>query len=400
MAVRRSSVLWTVVAGGALLLCILAFRGELAANRIDGAGPATSLAAPEVERGATGDSPNATLAQPDGRPSAMPAVRTVQPRRAPAACSLVARADLPAGTPVESVMVVLRQGSQVLARAELDEALEARFDGVPPGRYSAELDCDVQQLGLVKSLWPPTAWWKRGIELQRGEERAVSLCLQRGASLRGTLFDASGVPIAMAYIQLHPVDLPFGLDTPGMLTDEVGGFAFEGLAPGDHRVVASWTHSGRARTEALPTPLDVTLEPGETRWLSLQSSAHPRSISGRLVDREGKPLAGEYVDCELFDADAPLTGAESVGESSSSLKPVHWSRRLARVSTDEGGRFRMDGLPPVPVVVRAASVGPRVRGFTRSTPHYATQLSEPLDLRLEDAHVELGDWTLSAREAE
>ncbi len=160
-----------------------------------------------------------------------------------------------------------------------------------------------------------------------------------GDALRGIVVDARGVPVENANVTLGrdiartDPDGRFRLPLHGVESAHVVTAAALGYLPAEF-VVARPPQGQRAAW-----PADVTL--------FLEGS--PLSISGQVVDETGKPLP----DAELWPVD-PTPFATGTDESGADYPPVsvehflaprgeHW---VLNLTTDDAGRFRLDGLLP------------------------------------------------------
>jgi carboxypeptidase family protein len=127
--------------------------------------------------------------------------------------------------------------------------------------------------------------------------------------------DSTGDPVANARVTLTTTAATATLGTPVVLTDATGRFAIAAPA-GGQRVVAS--KSGYARGEPIPAtagqPIEIRLRRGAT-------------ISGRVVDRFGDPVAAARVA-----AQAPSATREN-------------SPPVAVAESDDRGEYRLAGLP-------------------------------------------------------
>ena len=151
--------------------------------------------------------------------------------------------------------------------------------------------------------------------------------VERGPRVPGTLVDPDGRPLENAYA--------WGLDGPHALfwTKPLPGASFvarnfrpvpvEGKAfPG---LPLLFSHPGRKLAAW------VTVDGGEKEPLTV--TAKPWGVlTGRLVDAEGKPLAGVALDARMTRPGGP---------------PDEWfDHRPDRIQTDADGRFRVEGTIP------------------------------------------------------
>jgi uncharacterized GH25 family protein len=127
--------------------------------------------------------------------------------------------------------------------------------------------------------------------------------------------DSTGDPIANARVTLTTAAVTATLGTPVVLTDATGRFEIAAAA-GGQRIVAS--KSGYARSEPVPATAGQQIE------IRLRRGA---TISGRVVDRFGDPVAGARVAAQKPSTTSD--GSPSVGVAES----------------DDRGEYRLAGLP-------------------------------------------------------
>jgi len=128
------------------------------------------------------------------------------------------------------------------------------------------------------------------------------------------------------------------------------GWSYEGLpnataeivGPRDQPRTVMFLHRERKLAAALSLPT-----PGNSpKQLVLRACA---SISGRIVDHQGKPVGKLYFE---VNASPGPEGKEPAGKAHASGEVEH---QLDRLPTDENGRFRVELVPPgVPYVVWAS----------------------------------------------
>lgn len=171
-------------------------------------------------------------------------------------------------------------------------------------------------------------------EIALGDVRLVA-----AAFLEGRVTDERGAPVAGASVTLRPVDGDFmafheGPPVEPVQTGADGQFRSGHVAAGT-RVNVSVEHPGYVDAHApgveVPRaePLLVTLQAG-------------RSLSGRVVDPSGKPVAG-----------ARLTPSPETGLGSFAIQ----SLRGPRTESDGSGRFLLDGLSPGPLALWVMAEG-------------------------------------------
>ncbi len=158
-------------------------------------------------------------------------------------------------------------------------------------------------------------WRQRVVELAtlRGADAQVELVLDRGVSVEGYVFDRAGAPIAGAAVRIGASVHAFDLERARSAAD--GSFALPNIDRGATRLVVE-AH-GFAPFElalellAREDRLDVEVELGPEHF-----------VAGRVFDSAGLPLAGVRV-----------------------LPRWRGDLLVGRASTDDEGRFRLEGLP-------------------------------------------------------
>ncbi|HUL77712.1 MAG TPA: carboxypeptidase regulatory-like domain-containing protein [Vicinamibacteria bacterium] len=128
---------------------------------------------------------------------------------------------------------------------------------------------------------------------ERGDVRAgpkVELYVFPGATLSGAVRDDAGRAVKGAEVRAEGESGGYVL--PAERTDERGAFVMAGIPPGDHTVVAR--EGARA-----PGIAAVVVRPGSEATVSLTVS-DGGYVTGRIVDADGRPLAGR-ARVEVFE---------------------------------------------------------------------------------------------------
>jgi RNA polymerase sigma factor (sigma-70 family) len=148
--------------------------------------------------------------------------------------------------------------------------------------------------------------------------------LRRGLGVTGRVVDVGNRPIPGALVRLGN---RFNVSSRETKTDEAGRFQIENAQPGEYKLSIQMAgHSPAIKSvlvKAGLAPVEFRLEPGHT-------------IRGRVVDRQGKPVAGAYVGVGRWR----------------DIQTLDW-----RTETDAEGRFRWDGAPGDQVLVGAGEIG-------------------------------------------
>jgi hypothetical protein len=177
--------------------------------------------------------------------------------------------------------------------------------------------------------------------------------------IRGRVVRADGVPLRRARVQLASAD---NLFTPYVVpTDDDGRYEVRGLRAGFYVLSAAALGSQPvARGQRRPRERGelITLAAGATLDGVDLTLARASSISGRVVDEFGDPVANANVRVEQIVSTKGRSVLASVGG-------------MASRPTDDYGRYRIFGLQPGRYVVGAV-VGEAVPGWpTADLPGYA-----------------------------
>lgn len=174
------------------------------------------------------------------------------------------------------------------------------------------------------------------VRAEPGEEAALVLQKSGFAKISVTVRDEEGNPIRKAKVRLSQESLNPGFHADRLFgtiipepaqTDKDGNFLFEGVWVGlkDYWINASAEGFGDASSRGLNFPADTTDE------VSLTLKSAGESLTGTVVDAEGVPVAGAWVNC---DGDAQ-------------------PGRFGQVFTDEEGRFVLEPLTRGTVYLKA-----------------------------------------------
>jgi protocatechuate 3,4-dioxygenase beta subunit len=132
--------------------------------------------------------------------------------------------------------------------------------------------------------------------------------------------------------------LRFGEAAPAARSGDDGTYAFRGLADGDHRIVAS--HPGflpsveslAAVAAGAEAAADIELVPG-------------RAIAGKVIGRDGEPVAGAVVRSEPSRAGA-VQGTEKISRLAAAWEEGWVLVEGGEVETGPDGSFRLSSLEP------------------------------------------------------
>lgn len=184
-----------------------------------------------------------------------------------------------------------------------------------------------------------------------GPERATESVATGPGTIFGRVWDETGAPVAGAVVHALPpeadfadIELPFGLGRPFIapdladpshrtVTDSAGAFRIEGLELLEHSILVRHpSHQHEVEHGLRLTTTQPSLELGVILLAGYR-------IAGRVVDPDGRPLANARV----------FTGLDLVAIGG---KRVHLTLNVGQSSftsvettTDEAGRFLLEGLP-------------------------------------------------------
>lgn len=319
---------------------------------------------------------------------------TAVPSAAPAAAggafaaSAPSRVAAPGPSPASPLSLKLRPGGTVRARAVDSETRrpvieafivleasgdaeprwavagaggEATFSGVPAG--TVELRAHAE--GYLEERLDPRP-------LSPGQTTALTAALRAAASLEGTVRDATGRPVGGAEVSIAgpgelrlalPVPLYFPIGVEPVKTDAEGRFQLEGLPPRQDLKV-SVAAPGFSPWEMA----EMTLDPGERRAGFEVLLASGATITGRLLDPSGSPVAGASVTASRR-REGPLgsmviqiagPGGRGPGGRRGPANPLG-EETMPEVLTGEDGVFRVAGARAGvwSLEVRGASFAPR-----------------------------------------
>jgi len=204
--------------------------------------------------------------------------------------------------------------------------------------------------------------WKAHLDDVAPGTRDLVITLQESAAIRGRAVDDQGAALESFQVRAEPVDGSEEWERRQRAQTAVGragDFVLDGLHDGDWDLVAEAKQFAKSSTQRIRVPHD-----GAEIVLVLPRGA---TISGIVVDREGKPVRGAKAAARAADAASRFNA---------------WNRDDPSARSDAEGRFQVEGIPPGPVRVVATADG--------------MAASVPLPLELAPGQVESG-LTLALR---
>ena len=286
------------------------------------------------------------------------------------ACTLRGTVKDPQGRPVPFARVLIgTDESYPFAGQQVREPLDLRADA------RGEFACDEALPGehTVLALDDRFASLPQTVTLANGAPTTCTVQLLAGACVEGRVTDRAGQPLVGAVVSTAEAPLPiwrFGRVLE-VRTDVDGRYRLLPLRPG-HREVA-------IAADGLPPA---------KRWFELQDAEtgtwaaqlpEGGDLAGRVVDGDGKPLAGWRVHIAGVDQ---TTGGMRMEERDG--------------ATDGEGRFALVGLPDLPyrvMVFAAGARGPALQ-VARAVASDVRPPRLDLDFRIDGAHDPEG-WILA-----
>ncbi|MFN0008646.1 MAG: sigma-70 family RNA polymerase sigma factor [Planctomycetota bacterium] len=199
----------------------------------------------------------------------------------------------PAGNAVAGALVKIgERGGGIVdlpngLRASIPDPVPVTSDADGRFTYAGDLQPGVHDVTVSARGWP---LWRGHVEAVEGAKGHVDVVLAEPAKIEGRVVDASGAPVAGARV-VAAVEHRGGwyfepFPTPRAKTDADGKFRLDWIAPGQQELNASLEgrpELGKAKLRAKcaagqTTSVELVLDPGLT-------------ITGRIVDREGQPVA-------------------------------------------------------------------------------------------------------------
>ena len=193
------------------------------------------------------------------------------------------------GKPIQGAKIHLSISSEKLEQSQMCLALwNSIFVTDAEGRWSlAHVPLKIKSLSVglehpdfISSLEPAGISTK---EQQQIENGASVMVMKKGIPMTGTVTDPEGKPVADASVILGEWH---GSDRPKATTDQQGHYRFASLAPGSTvlTVIKPGLAPALRNIDVQPQikPVDLRLEKGN-------------SLRVRVVDKDGKPIAGIFV---------------------------------------------------------------------------------------------------------
>ncbi|MCK6445630.1 MAG: sigma-70 family RNA polymerase sigma factor [Planctomycetes bacterium] len=259
-----------------------------------------------------------------------------------------------------------------------DEHGTAFLDELAPGEWLVELDRGVQSRSQVRAA----------------ATTDVALTIPAGFAVRGRVLDVDGRPFAGAAIHLSR---GFRAWSGGVVaeSDASGHFAVRDLAEDDSQAL-----SALASRRAPSRQQAVAGAVGETIEVELAFEATGGDLTGRVLDVDGRPIAGASV----------IAGASGVAEFARAAKGVELPLAARRAFTDGDGVYRIAGLAlgVTPVAAVASTFAPfsgateivagreqRLDVVLEHSPRLVGSVLDEHERPVEGALLRVGDWGIT-----
>ncbi|MCB9831150.1 MAG: carboxypeptidase regulatory-like domain-containing protein [Planctomycetes bacterium] len=175
----------------------------------------------------------------------------------------------------------------------------------------------------------------------------VIVQLQRGAEIQGLVTDEGGVPVAGAIVTIErppfpeawfPPDMEEGQkSTLSLVTDEVGYWKIDGLWPGPYQITVD-------HADYIPMlPEEIRITVGNERLEKNFKLLPGHAIEGRVVDGEGRPVAGVEVKGSIGAFQARSSSTRTDGEGRYRLaRLLHRPYRVKAIGRDGVAEEKFD----------------------------------------------------------
>ena len=290
--------------------------------------------------------------------------------------------------PIRRALVTLSGAGLPSRMIQTDDSGRFAFDHLPVGRFYLA----AEKAGYVKYFFQPLAPALppgRAISLALGESRELSLEMQRGAVISGTIRSQRGEPLIGAQVRVYRSVPSLSGDSKRRLvelslgpyqTDERGTYRFYGLPPGEYVIDVIGGGAGSAGdTKTVTQGLDAVF-----RALGSADASAP-ALSERLVSETVTRGVSFYPGVtDMLDAQVIVATAGSIRSDVDIICPLV---RTASVH----GTVRVDGAAPSSVALGLVSL-------SRSKIHTSLgAISTTADGRFEVKGLTPGKWRLFAR---
>ena len=195
------------------------------------------------------------------------------------------------------------------------------------------------------------------VELTGGRSVEKNLILDDGGTLKGTVVDANGIPVADVSIDATPlIDAMRWWGGEDIKSDAKGAFTIDTLRPGDYRVTArrGWTDQLKkpGTTDDAKQGEKTTIIAAQTATVKLVVEAQTGTIKGTVVAPDGKPVSDAFL--------STARESDAAGAQESSMQGTRgwgWGDSDKPVLTSVDGTFTISKLSPGKYTLRAYRKG-------------------------------------------
>ena len=213
--------------------------------------------------------------------------------------------------PLAGVWVLATNSTNTVSRyATTDWDGSYQLPGLPPGEEVTVCFDPTYSAGTyLRACYGDESGSATPVTVSSAQLRTVDIRLQHGASITGTVTDASGAPIADVIVNVNVYDGGTGPDFDGLytaVTDESGKYTVGGVAAGSYRICFDPAYANGPSADGyaaecydnhssgqMPDPV-VVGGPGTVTVVNAVLSPGA-AITGRITGSDGATLAGVYV---------------------------------------------------------------------------------------------------------
>jgi len=210
-----------------------------------------------------------------------------------------------------------------------------------------KLDVDTEQ-GVA-----PKDGWK--VEVKTAEV-VQDLVLEDVGTIKGTVVDADGKPVAGVHVSARTIDHRpgWGWSTGTVRSGDDGSFTLEGNRAGEYRVYASrgeWGDELRkpGTDDDAKQGERVSVHAGQTASVRVVVESQSGTIRGTCVDAAGNPITDAFVSA--------ARESDAAGNQRSSIGETRWTFDQRPQMTGTDGRFTLGKLSKGNYTVRASRRG-------------------------------------------
>ncbi|HEV2887220.1 MAG TPA: carboxypeptidase regulatory-like domain-containing protein [Jatrophihabitans sp.] len=233
------------------------------------------------------------------------------------------------GGPVAGVLVSVSDSSgSVSMSVNTDENGSYQITGLAPGQVTVCFDPSYTQGGYLRACYHDPAepdGSATPISLAAGQLSTVDIELQHGASVTGSVTDASGAPISGVFVSAYGNSQYYFAQT-----DESGSYTMGGVAPDEYTVCFDPSYAqgpaagGYAaqcydNQPSMDTATPVTVGSSGTVTVNAVLAAGA-AITGRVTGSDAASLAGVYVYAYPLDTGLQVTATTDYIDGSYALR--------------------------------------------------------------------------------